>query len=520
VLDGTWQCQDACLIGSASLPSTVPLETLHPWLTQLPPVTVQESMSQTFHLDHMAFFLAQMAPEKAGPLVGVEGELGSRESLEKFHEMVMDTRKESSQTLSVSETNEAQQWWQNARTLLQGVWQKSTIRLRPTLRLTKKWISTLRIRLPEYLWHMRKRAGSAARLRQVERLRLLTHRSIPWRSIALGACACLFLVSGWYLARNLRQNRSFATAMATAETESQTAKNAILYNDSSRVNAALAAAQQALASVAPRNADQRAIADRLQASVQDTRARLERRRTPTIASTTFLAAPLAASDSSLLLADGSVWDTSAQTPSPKTASNGSTIIKAVSTAQGFFTFESTGSSSARFAPDFLPKNTSSWSNDVFDAFPYADRLYAVSASGIYRRPYNADGSLAGSSAWLDSPETFATSTAIAVDTTIWLTQGNRLRTFQAGKEQVNTISIQPAFVSIQDVFTAKDLPYLFLLDQGAGGRVIVLDKKTRTVLAQYTDTRFTTATHLWVSTDGRTVSVASKNTLLSFPLDL
>lgn len=525
VLDGTWEKNDACVLGSSHIPKSLPLETLHPWLTQLPPVTVEESIDQAFHPEHMGLFLVQMSPEKPSALVGVEGELGSRESLEKLHNLVVNTRKEVSAT-GQNEFAQSGNRWRKLLDTIRASGQRFSIRLRPLLRASKKTFFSRAARLPHYLWQARKRLGSALRLRKERHIAPVhTARSarplLPWRTVGVGILTVLLGATGWHWQRTAAHDHAFSQTLTTAETQVQSARNTLMYNDSARTRQTLQAASASLAPLAPRTESQRLWLERVRGAIHDVEARSEGRRTPTIATTTFTASPLAQTGTLLLLADGSVWDIQGQSPSPRTASNGPALASALGATAGFFAMEQGNqNSSVRRDPDFLPKKTDTWKEPMFDWFSYSDRLYTVSASGIWRRPYNADGSLSSATAWLGTPTSFTAPVSLAVDTTIWLVSENRLRTFQAGKEQENTFLIQPPLERVQDVFTTKELPWLFVLDQGGGGRVIVVDKKTKNTLAQYTDTRFTKATHLWVDPQGKTVSVVSGNTLMVFPLDV
>lgn len=124
---------------------------------------------------------------------------------------------------------------------------------------------------------------------------------------------------------------------------------------------------------------------------------------------------------------------------------------------------------------------------VEDLVSYNNNVYALTASGgqiVKMRPQGL-GFEAGTP-WISGKTSdISQAIALAIDGDVWVLTNTDVVVFASGKETPwNHAAIDPALVKPLDIWTDVDSAYLYILD-GADGRVIVLEKESGNIVAQY-----------------------------------
>ena len=158
--------------------------------------------------------------------------------------------------------------------------------------------------------------------------------------------------------------------------------------------------------------------------------------------------------------------------------------------------------------------------DAVDIFQYGERLYVlVPQDGqVYRHQLVENGDYGPASPWLTDTPNISNATSITVDGSVWIGGKNSLRRFEGGTEVgFNTGAIDPSIGGVEDIWADQDSDLLFVLD-AQNSRLIVLNKETEEVVAQYTDPQLNTATSMSIDLDNRTAYVVAPSSVLVFPL--
>jgi hypothetical protein len=124
---------------------------------------------------------------------------------------------------------------------------------------------------------------------------------------------------------------------------------------------------------------------------------------------------------------------------------------------------------------------------VEDIVSYNNNVYALSASSgqiVKMRPQGL-GFEAGTP-WISGKTSdLSQAKALTVDGDVWVLTSTDVVVFASGKEKPwNHAAIDPVLVKPLDIWTGVDSPYLYILD-GADGRVIVMEKQSGSIVAQY-----------------------------------
>ncbi len=124
---------------------------------------------------------------------------------------------------------------------------------------------------------------------------------------------------------------------------------------------------------------------------------------------------------------------------------------------------------------------------VEDLVSYNNNAYALSASSgqiVKMRPQGL-GFEAGTPWISEKTSDLSQARALAIDGDVWVLMNTDVVVFASGKEKPwNHAAIDPVLVKPLDIWTDVDSLYLYILD-GADGRVIVMEKESGSIVAQY-----------------------------------
>ncbi len=124
---------------------------------------------------------------------------------------------------------------------------------------------------------------------------------------------------------------------------------------------------------------------------------------------------------------------------------------------------------------------------VEDLVSYNSNVYALSADSsqiVKMRPQGL-GFEAGTPWISEKTSDLSQAKALTIDGDVWILTNTDVVVFASGKERPwNHAAIDPALVKPIDLWTSVDSTYLYILD-GADGRVIVMDKTSGGIVAQY-----------------------------------
>ena len=153
-----------------------------------------------------------------------------------------------------------------------------------------------------------------------------------------------------------------------------------------------------------------------------------------------------------------------------------------------------------------------------DMLHYGDRLYVLTPTQIYRHQRVENGGYGPGVAWLTRCHGFSGVTSFAIDGTVWVADGERVRHFDRGQETgADLRSIDPPLGAIKDLWTVTETPLLFILDPEQE-RVVVYNKVDQKMVAQYVHPSLQEAIGLTVDLAAKTAIVISPTTVHTFSL--
>jgi len=171
------------------------------------------------------------------------------------------------------------------------------------------------------------------------------------------------------------------------------------------------------------------------------------------------------------------------------------------------------------APNGTPKvGTSAPTGETWvDLYAYGDRVYVLSpGSGLTSQVYKlirTGTDLGGATAWIKSPITeLSDAVSLAVDGTVFIlrSNGNVLR-FVSGRDVAwSQAAIEPALTSATDIWTSAESSYVYVLDP-AGQRLVVYEKETGLLIAQYHSSTFANLTDFSVDEANKTIYLTGTN---------
>jgi len=171
------------------------------------------------------------------------------------------------------------------------------------------------------------------------------------------------------------------------------------------------------------------------------------------------------------------------------------------------------------APDNLPKTgvSAPTGETWIDLYAYADRVYVLSpGSGLTSQIYKftrTGTNLSSSTTWIKSPITeLSDSVSLAVDGTVFVLRSNgKILRFVSGRDVAWTqATIEPALTSASDIWTSAESSYVYVLDP-VGQRLVVYEKESGNLKAQYHSTAFSNLTDFAVDEINKTIYLLGTN---------
>jgi hypothetical protein len=155
---------------------------------------------------------------------------------------------------------------------------------------------------------------------------------------------------------------------------------------------------------------------------------------------------------------------------------------------------------------------------VEDIASYGNNLYALSAASeqiVKMRPLGS--SYEAGTVWITAKESdLSTARALAIDGDLFVLTKNDVVKLRSGREQDwNTATIDPPLTNPLDLFTDVTTPSLYILDP-AGGRIIVLNKESGAMTAQYTSEELKNATAFTVEEGEKRIVFLTGNKAFAF----
>ncbi len=155
---------------------------------------------------------------------------------------------------------------------------------------------------------------------------------------------------------------------------------------------------------------------------------------------------------------------------------------------------------------------------VEDIFVYNDSLYVLTAASqqvVKMRPQLPN--FEAGTAWIDAHTTDLTSArALAIDSDIYILLTNDVRKFTSGREQTwRTATIDPPLLDAVDLWTSFESAYLYILDP-VEKRVLVIDKSSGAVRAQYVADAFASAVGFVIEEATSKITVITATEALEF----
>ncbi|MFA5946567.1 MAG: hypothetical protein WC813_00925 [Patescibacteria group bacterium] len=158
---------------------------------------------------------------------------------------------------------------------------------------------------------------------------------------------------------------------------------------------------------------------------------------------------------------------------------------------------------------------------VEDIITYGSNLYALSAGSgqiVKMRPIGT--AYEAGTPWIISKDSdLSTAQALTIDGDVYVLLKHDVVKFHAGKEVAWThASFDPALINPTDIWTDVASKYLYVLDPGTS-RVVVLDKTTGNLEAQYTNDSFKNAVGFTVEESANRIIVVTGDKALGFTAD-
>lgn len=155
---------------------------------------------------------------------------------------------------------------------------------------------------------------------------------------------------------------------------------------------------------------------------------------------------------------------------------------------------------------------------VDDITTYNDALYALTAaSQQIVKMRSRDTNFEAGTAWISVRNTdLSTARALAIDSDIYVLLANGVVKFSSGREQNwHTNNLSPALADPADLWTALESNYLYILDPNEK-RVIVLNKQSGDVVAQYVSDKFVNAIGFSIEEAASKITVITTTEALEF----
>ncbi|MEK7529876.1 MAG: hypothetical protein AAB570_03035, partial [Patescibacteria group bacterium] len=550
VLDGTLSEEDVMLFATGPFQKYVSLEASHPLFTTLPPTSVLESIDAHFPIRAQSgIILFQIKPEK-NVLTGYSQTLGADESMRALTRAETDATQQLglqaphvqeafSRLVSLVRSGSAQERIAFTQNAARRVWKGTRIITSYIFRVASNAASAL-ISFLGALFERRgkrKRGFSQAmsawsRTWKTGRYQFFklskSHRLILLVSLSLVIALGLSLSAVRTAKRSSADTQAFQQSIDRANELVDAAQASLIYNDRASAGAQLREAESILVGL---DSDKEERRDAMEATRQTLAATWNDVRRVLTPSLTRLMVPsqnaVDTNGSLVFTAEGNAWRISGGTLTESPITNASSLHPVRGTPYKFDTvFLASDDRMARYrAPEgslqsVLINAAEAELRQAVALEQYGERLYILvpEQNQIYRHQLIDDRDYASALPWLTDAVTFDRASDLAIDGTVWVADGARVRHFDRGVEiGFAQTTIEPPLQNATALFTDTDITELFVLE-GAQNRLLVLNKQTGELLGQYVDPSFGPSTDMFINYTDRTAYVVTPNQILLFPL--
>lgn len=551
VLDGELSPDDVMLFATGPFQKYVSLEETHPLFTTLPPTSVLESIDAHFPVRAQSgVILFQIKPEK-NVLTGYSQTLGARESMraltEAEHEAAQQlglqtphVQEAFSRLVSLVRSGSPQERLAFAQNITRRVWKGARIIASYLFRFAINTASALLSFLGALLAQRSKRKrgfsqAMSAWSRSWRTGRYQFFKLSKLHRLILLACVVLVIALGvsLFVVRTAQQSsadsQTFLQSIDRIDELVDAAQASLIYNDRASAGAQLREAESLLMGLnSDKKEERREAVETQRQALAATWNDVRRVLTPQL---TRLMVPsqdaIGTNGSLVFTANGGAWRISGSELLESPIANASSVRLVRGTSYKTDTvFLAADDRMARYRASegslqsVLINAAEAELRQAVALEQYGERLYILvpEQSQIYRHQLVDDRDYASALPWLTDAATFDDASDLAIDGTIWIADGARLRHFDRGIEMgfVQT-TIEPPLQQVTALFTDTDIAELFVLE-GMQNRLLVLNKQTGELLGQYVDPSFSPATDVFINDTDRTAYIVTPNQLLLFPL--
>jgi hypothetical protein len=529
VLDGDLSPGDVLCLCNKNLRHEIPAEELHTLLASLPPQSAAVKLRQYFPLEaNLAMFILHVGGEEDRRQVSAPASLKQLQAAREQTRRILSDQKP---TLATSLNSTVSSLFKNRRgysrlaknllRLLVGSAVVAFFMLRDLLRfffrLSRRLLSSER---KEIFKETQTRFTESRRLLR-EKFRHLP-KSSRYLLLATAAMVLIIVVSIIMISRGRmagEERAAFAAAITKIETLRDAAQSALIYKDENKARALLLEAETAAAAIVTDDKEGLARLAEVKAEVAaaaNSLRRIVEIENPEIFANNSIIQTLSLINNEIysIAGDKNVYRLNRENKTfeavasgefngaSEAAADGAIIAWLDQSVINLFDSRAKTIKAAASAP-----SSEKW----LDLYAYADRVYVLSpGSGLTSQVYKlirADMTLGAPTAWIKSPITeLADGISLAVDGTVFVLRSNgKILRFVSGRDVAWTQSeVDPVMISASDIWTSSDSSYVYVLDP-VGQRVVVYEKDSGRLAAQYHSTAFTGLVDFAVDETNKTI---------------
>lgn len=536
VLDGDLNPSDVLCVCNHDLQREMPPEELHTLLATLPPQSAAVKLRQYFPLEiNLAMFILRVgSSEEDRPQVSAPASIKQLQaSREQTKRILSDQKPTFVKTLSAwafTAIKDQRVFGRLAKSLMR-ILISSLVIIFSMLRDLVRWFFHLVRRLisserKEVFAETQEIFNNSRRFVR-EKLRRLPKTS---KFLLLAALALLIIIifSILMVSRGRvagEERAAFEATITKVESLRDAAQSALIYKDEAKAKSLLAEATTALNAIVTTDKDNLAKIAEEKAAVEATGSSL--RRAVEVDNPEVIATTISPVVMTLSLINGEIY-------SIGTDNNIYQLNKANQNFDSVASSEFLGASEATTDGEILAwldqpapasalnlfdsktktinsSAASSTSEKWVDLYAYNSNIYVLSpGSGLTSQIYkfSRTGTTLGTpTTWIKSPiNELSDGVSLAVDGTVFVLRSNgKILRFVSGRDVAWTqAEIDPVMTSATDIWTSSDSSYVYVLDP-AGQRVVVYEKETGILTAQYHSTSFISLTDFAVDEANKTI---------------
>lgn len=550
VLNGELSSDDVMLFATGPFQKYVSLEETHPLFTTLPPTSVLESIDAHFPVRAQSGVILLQIKSEKNVLTGYSQTLGARESMhaltEAEHEAAQQlglqtphVQEAFSHLVSLVRSGSARERLAFAQDVARRVWKGARIIASYTFRFASNTASALLSFLGALVAQRSKRKrgfsqAMSAWSRSWKTGRYQFFKLSKLHRIILLASLILLVALGVSLSAVRQAQRSSASAQTFRQSIDRidelvdAAQASLIYNDRTSAGTQLREAESLLIGLDSDKEEHREAVETQWQALAATWNDVRRVLTPQL---TRLIVPsqdaIGTNGSLVFTANGGAWRISDSELLESPIANASSLRLVRGTSYKTDTvFLAADDRMARYRASegslqsVLINAAEAELRQAVALEQYGERLYILvpEQSQIYRHQLVDDRDYASALPWLTDAVTFDDASDLAIDGTIWIADGARLRHFDRGVEMgFAQTTIEPPLQQVTALSTDTDIAELFVLE-GVQNRLLVLNKQTGELLGQYVDPSFGPATDVFINYTDRTAYIVTPNQMLLFPL--